>query len=118
MSIELIIYLVSMLENVCFLKALAAMGVVGSAMFYIIISGWAQVDDDDIQLKKLHTFTTKTFKWSALFLVLSAFIPTQKTAYLMLGAHFGKEVIQSETASKVQRIIDGKLDQYLKELEK
>ena len=36
----------------------------------------------------------------------------------MLGAHFGKEVIQSETASKVQRIIDGKLDQYLKELEK
>lgn len=112
MSIELIIYLVSLLENICILKALAATGLVLGGFMGII--GHA---DESIP-RDLYRWGVKTFKWSVFIIAFSAFIPTQKTAYLMLGAHFGKEVIQSETASKVQRIIDGKLDQYLKELEK
>ena len=116
MSIELIIYLVGLLDALSFFKGLALTGLIGGAIFLLIAYGW-ELDSGD-EAKNLKAITAKTFKWSALFLVFSAFIPTQKTAYLMLGAHFGKEVIQSETASKVQRIIDGKLDQYLKELEK
>ena len=116
MSIELIIYLVSMLDALSFFRGLALTGLIGGAIFLVILYFW-ELDSGD-EAKEQKAITTKTFKWSALFLILSAFIPSQKTAYLMLGAHFGKEVIQSETASKVQRIIEGKLDQYLKELEK
>ena len=117
MSIELIIYLVGVLDAMGLFQGLALFSLILSAICLPFIYGWEQEIEGN-GIKTFKEIATKTFKWSALFLVLNAFIPTQKTAYLMLGTHFGKEVIQSETASKVQRIIDGKLDEYLKELEK
>lgn len=117
MSIELIIYLIGILDAMGLFQGLALFSLILSAICLPFIYGWEQEIDGN-GIKTLKAITSKTFKWSALTLLLLAFIPTQKTAYLMLGAHFGKEVIQSETASKVQRIIDGKLDQYLKELDK
>ena len=112
MSIELIIYLVGLLDNLAFWCVLSMVCAIFGGLLWVMSHFDYAVPDNAKRILKKITIS------SMVFLTIFTFIPNQKTAYLMLGAHFGKEVIQSETASKVQRIIDGKLDEYLKELEK
>lgn len=47
----------------------------------------------------------------------ASLIPSEKTVYLMGGAYLGQAVVQSEAAEKVTRILNGKLDSYLTEME-
>lgn len=112
MSIELIIYLVGLLDNLTFWYVPSMMCAVIGGVFWVASHIDTTVSDN---LRKIFKNITIS---SIIILVICTFIPSQKTVRLMLGEHFGKEVIQSETASKVQRIIDGKLDECLKELEK
>lgn len=49
--------------------------------------------------------------------VLTSLIPTEKTMYTALAAYAGQSVVQSETADKVLKIVNGKLDEYLVEVE-
>lgn len=42
-------------------------------------------------------------------------MPSEKTVYMMGGAYIGQEVIQSDTAAKVKKLLDSKLDQFLEE---
>lgn len=50
--------------------------------------------------------------------LLTAIIPTEKTMYTALAAYVGQSVVQSETADKVLKIVNGKLDEYLVEMDK
>lgn len=54
---------------------------------------------------------------AAFFLFLGSIMPEEKTVYLMGAAYVGQTVVQSDTADRVKRILDGKLDQYLGEFE-
>ena len=45
-------------------------------------------------------------------------IPNQKTVYMMAGAYVSQKMVQSETADKVVKIVNRKLDDYLEEVEK
>lgn len=48
-------------------------------------------------------------------LIIAAFIPSERTIYLMTGAYLGQQVIQSSTASKVKQVIEMKLDEIIVE---
>lgn len=50
--------------------------------------------------------------------LISVLLPSQKTMYLMAGVWAGQAVVQSETADKVLKIVNGKLDEYLNDVEK
>ena len=60
-------------------------------------------------------------KWctvGALFLaLLTSVIPSEKTMYMMAAAYGAQQVVQSEAAEKVVKIVNGKLDEYLAEIE-
>lgn len=109
MSIEVIIYLIGVLDQCSALQGIIgfALCVVGS--FYLF-----NIFTDEDRVRKLNVWFKRLI---VCFLVL-LLVPSQKTAYMMLGAHLGKEAIQSETAQKIQKIVSIKLDEYLKELEK
>ena len=47
---------------------------------------------------------------------IAVFIPSQRTIYMMAGAHYGMEALQSETAQKVAKLLNGKLDEELAKL--
>lgn len=61
-------------------------------------------------------------KWctaGALFLaLLTSLIPSEKTMYVIAAAYGAQQVVHSEAAEKVVKIVNGKLDQYLEEIDK
>ena len=68
---------------------------------------------------------TLKFKWLKLpatviilLGVLTSLIPTEKTMYTALAAYVGQSVVQSETADKVLKIVNDKLDEYIDDVEK
>ena len=50
--------------------------------------------------------------------LIAVFIPKQDTLYLMGAGYLGQRAVQSETADKVLKIVNGKLDEYLNDVEK
>lgn len=50
--------------------------------------------------------------------VLKILLPSEKTIYMMAAGYSAQTVAQSETAEKVLKIINGKLDEYLVDMEK
>lgn len=65
------------------------------------------------------------FKWmrgiGAVMVILGIIvtvIPTEKTLYMMAAGYGAQAVVQSETADKVLKIVNGKLDEYLNDVEK
>ena len=71
--------------------------------------------------KKKFPFQKTWGKWctaGALFLaLLTSIIPSEKTMYMMAAAYGAQQVAQSEAAGKVVKIVNGKLDEYLAEIE-
>lgn len=58
----------------------------------------------------------KIAKWVfILSTVFTIIIPSEKTIYLMLGAHGVEKLAESEIGNKVYTILNQKLDEYLKE---
>jgi hypothetical protein len=68
-------------------------------------------------------FGEKSFKYSAIILVLASFtmifIPNEKTAYTMVGAYAAQKVVENDKvqdmSGKVLTIINQKLDTYIEE---
>lgn len=83
--------------------------------------GLYSIDANKEDSSKFRKFNLRAVKWTipfALFLTLvTALLPSEKTLYLMAGGYFGQQVVQSEQVGKVVKIIDIKLDEYLKEAE-
>ena len=71
--------------------------------------------------KAMEVWKFKWVKWPATVIVVlltsSALLPSQKTMYLMAVAYGSQKMVQSEAADKVVKILNGKLDEYLKEAE-
>ena len=102
------------------------LGGLATAMFFANAGLWAlygiySVDASEEKCNNFKKFNFKTSKWTipfAIFLtLLTALLPSEKTLYLMAGGYFGQQVVQSEQVGKVVKIIDIKLDEYLKEAE-
>jgi hypothetical protein len=55
---------------------------------------------------------------SAITLPLALCIPPKQTIYLMAGGYLGQQVIQSDTAEKVMKIINQHLDEQLQKMTK
>lgn len=115
MSIEFILYLIDMLGNVSGLIT----GILIASSLLLFILCFFSIDEytefkNTLGAKALAIF----FKYSWLYILLAlttAFIPSQKTMYLMLGANYLKN---STLPSKVEIAISKKIDEYLVEEKK
>lgn len=79
-----------------------------------IIRGSCPYPEDFPSLMKWSKTTLKVLPFAfVLCFLLSAFIPSQRTIYLIMGSELGEEVIQSETGKRVLDAVNKKLDEYL-----
>lgn len=100
------------------------LGGIVTFLFFANVALWVifpvyAIDHSKEENSKFRAFNFRTAKWSiplALFLsLMTAILPSERTLYLMAGGYFGQQVVQSEQVGKVVKIIDIKLDEYLKE---
>lgn len=113
MSVELFMYLASVtghLKAALLITSILAGSV--SSIFLTILSPDSTYGHSQSRL----VFHRKVLTISMAGLFTACLIPGAKTLYLMAGAAYGKEAIQSETAVKVKKIIDSQLDKILEEL--
>lgn len=72
--------------------------------------------------KAVDVWKFKWLKWPAIWVavlsVTASLLPTEKTMYMMAAAYGSQQLVQSEAAEKVVKIVNGKLDQYLEEVDK
>lgn len=145
MELATLIYIISMLPAIngwfmTFAIGFTALTVVGTA-FYWIWKGDNSIDIDVILSKKEDTLSTadkanlryaaKHLKWVKGFLAaavvsiaLSVVTPTEKTAWIMVGAYATQEIATTvynnerarELGDKTLKIIEAKMDSVLTEL--
>lgn len=106
MPIELIIYLAGISEGITIFLML--FGIMGGAVALF----------PAMERGRMTPFGAVAALVGVLALLLAAAIPSERSIYMMAGAHMGKEVIQSETGKKVHKLLDKKLDEYLQTLER
>lgn len=121
MEFALFVWLASVIGNIAIVLVLVGCACIATFLILTLIvaihndSTWK----DD---KKKYPISNRFGKW-VLFLgfsgfMISAILPNEKTMYLMAGAYAGQQVMQSETAGKVVKIVNSKLDEYIAEAEK
>lgn len=112
MSIELFLYLIDRLDVVNFLAGLSAMLLIAAPMLAIYFIDNVNKDKEECRedARKLWKFIKS--KWYVYFIVffLAFILPSQKTMYLIAGAHYLKK---SDIPSKVEMAINKKLNEYL-----
>lgn len=101
----------------------------GFLVFCAILLGLAVLADlintvshnDVYSEKKKFPFQKTWGKWctagALLLALIASIIPSEKTMYAIVAAYGAQAVVQSETAGKVLKIVNGKLDEYLQEIE-
>lgn len=112
MSIEWFIYLA---DISCGVKTL--FGVVGMCGGLLGGIGWliGSVAPEEVPKPVIKMSMNVTVV--CLFLgFIATFIPSERSVYMMAGAHYGMEALQSETAQKVAKLLNGKLDAELAKL--
>jgi SNF family Na+-dependent transporter len=116
MSIELFIYLASVAGDI---KAVIGLTTIAFFMVMAVYGITTAIDDgyNSEYIKNRVNIRNKLMIATFVLAVVSALLPNERTMYMMVGAHIGKEAIQSETASKIYKIIDKKLDEYTLQLE-
>lgn len=115
MSAELFIYLAYVIDSIGHVLFLARCISFLIAIFFGLVG--LNLDPNDKEHQKFIAIGKKYAVITGILMLINSFLPTERTLYMIAGAHLGKEAIQSETAQKIQKIIDGKLDAYIKELE-
>ena len=113
MSIELLIYVAELANRVPAIIVIAVIVIIGA----LIVAGVNMVDTYDDNSKTVD-YCKKVGRISAIIVVVCFFIPSQKTIYMIAGTSIGREVVQSDIGIKVKKIIESKLNDYVKELEK
>ena len=116
MSIELFIYIASIVGNI---KAVVVVTAVAFSIVTAIYGITTAIDDgyNPEYIKNRVNNRNKLVIATIVLAFISALLPNERTMYMMAGAHIGKEAIESETASKIHKIIDKKLDEYMLQLE-
>ena len=113
MSIELLIYVADLANRVPAIIIIAVAVNIGA----LIVAGVNMVDRYHDNSKTVD-YCKKVGRISAIIVVVCFFIPSQKTIYMIAGTSIGREVVQSDIGIKVKKIIESKLNDYVKELEK
>ena len=71
---------------------------------------------------KMKTIAKRVFAVLCITSLLLLFIPSEKTAYMMVGAYSAQRVAENpkvqEMSGKVLKIVESKLDKYVEEAEK
>lgn len=126
MELALLVYVVSVVAKIGALCGVV-MGVLIMYCFVKTMNALINVDDYDrkyrpeVYQKNLETLKFKWAKTPAIIIIslgiLSSLIPSEKTMYTALAAYATQSMVQSETADKVLKIVNGKLDEYLLEIE-
>lgn len=108
----LFIYLLQLVDILYVLTAFAlTFGIVGSIVSLLILSDRFS-DEEDINNARL---AFKVFISLLIVGVLMLFIPTKETLLLMAGTYVTKKTITNERVEKINKIIDLKLDELIKE---
>jgi hypothetical protein len=129
MSLAFLVYLISLLDG--FANYILAIAIISG-----VISGFLALnrlidceiysyynEDRVAETKRKIAFTEKYGKififTCLIFAFIHVMIPTQKTAYMMVGAYAAQTIAQSngaqETGGKVLKIINQKLDGYIED---
>lgn len=113
MSIELFLYLIDISSNISALCDIALCILLFFAGLYTLV-GFA-INENANHLRNLKGYYKYYFIPLALCSIICALTPSQKTFYLIIGAHYLKS---SDLPSKVELIIEKKLDEYLIDISK
>ena len=112
MSIEWFIYLA---DISCEVKTLlrwvgVVVAIIGICVFL------ATLEHEVNEVEQTRKSCVKGMVIGVLLVAIQVFIPSERTIYMMAGAHYGMEALQSETAQKVAKLLNGKLDEELAKL--
>ena len=107
MSIELFIYLAGLVGNLqSVMTVTLVIGGVGTLLYYIF-SITEGVEPEDLK------------RWPVIVLLglalLTAAIPSERTMWLMAGAHVTQELLQSSTGKKVADLVNSKLEDAVRD---
>lgn len=115
MKLALFIYLAGIVGNIgAVLTTTSIFGCI-ALVVYLIVVGW-QIDANNGEFKDYKGGLRNSAIAVFLFAILSSAIPSEKTMYMMLAGYAGQQALQSETAAKVQKLIDVKLDEFTNEI--
>lgn len=110
MSIELLLYLAGSVDRLLALLYISGIVIAIVSLLAAVIGR--------IEKYEGYKFWEKALAISISVLVAACLIPDSKTIYMIAGASYSKEALQSDTALKIKKLIDGKLGEALAELEK
>lgn len=115
MELAFVVYLISILENIAGLL-LFITAMCGLLAFFI---GFFQILEGEIENKKTLVFLIIL---TVFFGSLRAMMPSQKQAYIILGAYTTQKVYESDEAkqigNKILKIVNDKLDGMAEDKEK
>ena len=115
MSIEWFLYLTNIVKNLNDnLSFVVFVLIIILGIMWFIKGVVKAAEERDIFLN-IYYYSKWAMKIFIPVILISSFIPSERTMYLILGAHIIK---QSDLPSKVELVIEKKLDEYLKEDDK
>ena len=112
MSIEWLIYLADVVGSICMLFVLSGFVIAAISIGWMVE---ASIHDAD---KKFKYFYSIGIAVSLLLFLVSALIPSKQAIYLIAGASIAKDLAKTETAKKVEAIIESELDKLIHKGEK
>ena len=116
MSIEWFIYLLGIVDNIkeFFSIALLVSFITVFALFLTDLLSF----ENGSSLQESYKKYSKFIYYIIVLAIFVLLIPNSKTLTLIASVSYGKEVLQTEEFGKVKKILDLKLEEALKELEK
>lgn len=129
MDLVLLVYAISLLDGFGKMGVFFAIAS-GTVMFISVMYRATECnearyysDKENAERVARGVIAVRFIKWALGILIASmlflTLLPTQKTAYMMVGAYAAQKVAENEkvqaTGSKVLKLIDQKLDEYIDE---
>jgi hypothetical protein len=103
------LYLVDVLDGIRVMLAFVVILAMLASLF-LCMHGYFEVDMNALVLAK------KTAIAAAILWAIATLIPSEKTLYMMAGAHVVHEVAQTDSGKTAIKIVEMKLQQYADEL--
>lgn len=91
--------------------------VLSIVIYFMRHIAWVDRHEPDLKDKPPFKFHMKISIVGMVFAFIATLLPSEKTMYLAGAAYMGQKAVQSEAADKVVKILNNKLDEYLKEAE-
>ena len=112
MSIEAILYLISVFDSLTFVTAvIVVVFLVSLVPCGIIVANCLEDYSDQTRLRKaVAWYLRRAVIVFIPALILLVLVPSERTMYLMMGSHY---LSQSGIPSKVEAVLSKKLDEYL-----